>query len=97
MGGSYRPYTSLVGDYLLVKKKLIEITWRDIVEEAGWVDDKDHEEIHILKTYGLLISKTKNTVTIANTYDPELKMWGGRNKFPRGCISNIRVVEIVDL
>lgn len=77
------------------KLKLVELTWRDIVEEAGWIDDEDHEDIHILKTYGLLVYKGKETVTIANTYDPELKKWGGRNKFPRGCISNIRLITTI--
>lgn len=80
-----------------MKKKLVSIHWRDIVEEAGWVDDDDHESIHPLITYGLLIQKTKNTVTIANTYDPELKKWGGRNKFPRGCISEIKLIAEVEV
>ena len=80
-----------------MKKKLVEIIWRDIVEEAGWVDDDDHEKIHSIKTYGLLIQKTPDTVTIGNTYDPELKKWSGRNKFPRGCISKITVIDVVDV
>lgn len=80
-----------------MKKKLVCIHWRDIVEEAGWVDDDDHESIHPLKSYGLLVCKGKDTVTIANTYDPELKKWGGRNKFPRGCISKIETVCVVDI
>lgn len=80
-----------------MKKKLVEIVWKDIVEEAGWIEDEDHDKLHEIKTYGLLVSKTKDVVTIANTYDSELKKWGGRNKFPRGCILQINIVATVEV
>lgn len=85
-----------------MKKRLVEIHWHDIVEEAGWVDDDDHDILHSLKTYGIYIGTFKERktgipiVVIANTYDPELKKWGGRNKIPKGCIMSMTTICTID-
>ena len=86
-----------------MKNKLVEIHWHDILEEAGWVDDFDHDTLHPLKTYGLYIGTYKERTTgmkivvIANTYDPELKQWGGRNKIPKGCILKMKTICTVEV
>ena len=86
-----------------MKKRLIEIVWHDIEEEAGWVDDEDHDILHKIKTYGIYIGTYKvratgmKIVVIGNTYDPELKKWGGRNKIPKGCILEINTISKIDI
>lgn len=86
-----------------MKKRLVEIIWHDILEEAGWVEDEDHDELHSIKTYGIYIGTFKErktgikVVAIGNTYDPELKQWGGRNKIPKGCILKINTICKIDI
>ena len=76
------------------KLKLVEIEWQDIEEHAGW-QEVDQRPLVILKSYGLLVSKTRWHITIANCYDPETTNFSGVHKYPKGCILNMRVIEVI--
>jgi hypothetical protein len=84
-------------DGFCMKKKIVEIKWRDPTIDAGWVDEDHEKPLPIMRTYGILISKTKEQVVIGGTYDREQKKYADRTKFPLGCVVEIRVIETVDL
>lgn len=79
-----------------MKKKLVEISWQDPTIDAGWVEDDHDTKLPLMKSYGLLISKTKTQVSIGGTYDAREKKYADRTKFPSGCIVAIRVIEVID-
>lgn len=79
------------------KIKLVEISWIDAEQSSGWSHDdpKDDKPI-IIKTYGLLVRKTKDWVIHADSYLPDTKTWGGRGKIPTGMVRKIKVITIVE-
>jgi len=81
-----------------MKKKLVEIHWIDAEAEAGWSeDDPAKDKPTILKTYGLLVRKTKDWVIHADTYIPETKVWGGKGKIPAGMVKKVKTLMTVDV
>jgi len=81
------------------EKKLVIVTWRDILSCSGWEkpDDVDCPEF---LTVGWLISEDNDTVKIASTLDPTdsigeakgevLPVPYGITAFPKGCVINIK-------
>lgn len=81
-----------------MKKKLIEIHWIDAETEAGWsYDDPEKDNPVIIKTYGLLVRKTKDWVIHADTYLPDTKAWGNKGKIPAGMVVKIKTIATVDV
>ena len=80
-----------------IKKKLVEIHWVDAEAEAGWSrDDPRDDKPVILKTYGLLVRKTKDWVIHADTFIPDTGHWGGKGKIPVGMVKKIKVIAVVE-
>ena len=50
-----------------------------------------------MKTYGILISNTKEQVCVGGSYDASTKKYADRSKFPKGCVIGIRVIEVVNI
>ena len=80
-----------------MKKKIVEITWRDPTIEPGWTEDDHAKLLPYIKSYGILISKTTKQVVIGGSYGASDGKYADRTKFPAGCVENIRVIETVDL
>lgn len=82
---------------LIMKKKIVEVTWQDPAIDPGWIEKDDHhEELPDFKTYGILIRRSPHVV-LAGAYDPSSKTYCDRSKFPKGCIKSIKVIAVVDL
>jgi hypothetical protein len=81
-----------------VRKKIVEVSWVDPTTEAGWIEDDNHTQpLPTLKSYGILVSKSKKLVVLAGSYDPDQKKYADRFKWPTGCVKDIRVIEEVEL
>ena len=81
-----------------MKKKLIEISWIDAEGHAGWSHDDPNEDTPIiLKTYGLLVRKTKDWIIHADSFDPQSKTWSGKGKIPMGMVKKIKTLMTVDI
>ena len=75
--------------------KLVEVTWVDPTIDAGWQEDDHEAPLTELKSYGILVSNTEKQVCIAGTYDPEEQKYADRTRFPKGCVIEIRDIEIL--
>lgn len=76
------------------KNTLIEVTWNDIIEEAGWTEEKDIDDsLFECKTLGYFFKRTDKQLIISCTVATSGKM---RNftKIPFGCITNIRLLSV---
>ena len=76
------------------KNTLIQVTWNDIIEEAGWTEEKDIDDsLYECKTLGYFFKKTDKQLIISCTVATSGKT---RNftKIPLGCIENIRVLTV---
>ena len=81
------------------EKKLVIITWRDILSCSGW-EKLDDVECPEFITVGWLISQDDDTIKIASTLDPTdsigeakgevLPIPYGITAFPKGCVINIK-------
>lgn len=81
-----------------MKKKLVEISWIDArAHEAGWTHDNPDDKPTVLKTYGLLVRKTKDVVVHASTFDPDTGAWSERAEIPTGMVIKIRTIETVEV
>ena len=80
-----------------MKKKIVEVSWRDPTIDSGWVDDDHNKILPIIRTYGILISKNKSQVVLAGTFDAKENKYADRSKIPTGCVSGIRLIEVIDL
>ena len=73
--------------------QLVEVSWLDSYTESGWAE---HEPEKILsKTYGLLIEKNNDWVSLAMT--KEEGYWGNLWYIPAKNVENIRVIEILKI
>jgi len=79
-----------------VRKKLVEIVWVDIQSDAGWQDLPD-KELHPIKTFAILVRKTKTEYLLASTYDSEVKKYGDLHRFPKGVVQSCTVISMVDI
>ena len=81
------------------EKKLVIVTWRDIISCSGW-ERADDVACPELISVGWLISDDGNTIKIASTLDPTdsvgeakgevLPVPYGITAFPKGCIINVK-------
>lgn len=72
--------------------KIVEVSWQDPTIDAGWQEDDHETTLSTMKSYGILLSDTKKQVCIAGTYDAEEKKYADRSRFPKGCVTNIKVL-----
>jgi hypothetical protein len=73
--------------------KLVEVSWLDSYTESGWAK---HEPKKVLsKTYGLLIEKNTDWVSLAMT--KEEGYWGNLWYIPTESVENIRVIEVLEI
>ena len=73
------------------KIKLVEIHWIDAEGHAGWSQDNpDDDKPIVIKTYGLLVRRTKQWIIHADTYLPDTKEWGGKGKIPAGMVKKVK-------
>ena len=68
---------------------LVEVAWIDAYTEAGW-SEYEPEKVET-KTYGLLVKKTRDWVTLAMTR--EKNYWGNLWHIPTKNVVNIRPIE----
>tara|TARA_R100001530_G_scaffold122547_1_gene90201 strand:+ start:139 stop:456 length:318 start_codon:yes stop_codon:yes gene_type:complete len=68
---------------------LVEVSWIDSFTDGGW-NEYAPETIET-KTYGLLVKKTKDWVTLAMT--KEKGYWGNLWYIPNKNVTNIRPIE----
>ena len=68
---------------------LVEVSWIDSYTEAGW-SEYAPEKVET-KTYGLLVKKTRDWVTLAMTQ--EKNYWGNLWYIPTKNVVNIRPIE----
>lgn len=81
-----------------MKKKLVEVLWKDPTIEAGWVEDDHNKPLPILHSYGVLIHKG-DMVVIAGTISPseKEKRYADRTKFPKGCVIEIKELGTIEV
>jgi len=68
---------------------LVEVSWIDSYTDGGWAE-YEPEKVET-KTYGLLVKKTKDWVTLAMT--KEKGYWGNLWYIPTKNVVNIRPIE----
>jgi len=68
---------------------LVEVSWIDSYTDGGWAEYAP-EKVET-KTYGLLVKKTKDWVTLAMT--KEKGYWGNLWYIPTKNVVNIRPIE----
>lgn len=80
----------------VVKKKLVEVIWVDPETDGGWHEDDHDGPMPRLYTYGLLVRKTKDRLTIASGWDPARGNWSDLMRFPIGTVVKINVIKTVE-
>ena len=78
---------------------LIEVTWVDADINGGWHthDPKKDDELEYLRSYGLLVSKGKNYLTISHAFNKGSADWLGKHRIPLKWIKEIKVIKNVPL
>jgi len=71
---------------------LVEVSWIDSYTEAGW-SEYEPEKVET-KTYGLLVKKTRDWVTLAMTR--ERNYWGNLWYIPTKNVVTIRPIETIE-
>jgi len=78
-------------------KPLVIVEWRDIIATSGWEQDIS---CPTLFTLGWLISQDDDTITIANTLDPDDFMgenrppvYYGLHAFPSGAVVEVHHIQ----
>ncbi len=73
---------------------LVEVLWHDSFIEGEWKDyAKPTEEDSLTATYGLLVSKDRQWVTLAMTHVPgKSPYWGSLWHIPRGMVKAINTL-----
>lgn len=74
---------------------LVAVHWLDACTEAGWVDTAK-PDMHLVVTYGLLVSKTKEWVTLAQTHIPGEKSegyWGNLWYIPGNMVKKVITIQ----
>jgi len=75
------------------KIKIVQVMWEDITSQPGWVDEEDADiQTCMCTSVGVLIAKTKQHITIAQTY-ADAGMWGNVKKIPTGVVRKIKVLK----
>jgi len=76
------------------KIPIVVIHWLDADAESGWseYDEIEDQRIHYMQTVGLLVSKGKNFVVHADTYNPWGNQWSGKGKIPRSWVKKIETL-----
>lgn len=81
-----------------MKKKLVCISWIDADSTSGWTADRpENDKAVILKTYGLLVRRTKLWVIHADTFDRESNHWSGLGRIPVGIVRSVKTIALVDV
>ncbi len=76
------------------KDTLIQVTWNDIVEDAGWTEEKDITDApYKAVSLGYFLKKTDQQLFMSCTRATDGKT---RNytKIPLGCITEIRLLHL---
>ena len=71
---------------------LVEVSWIDSYTEAGW-SEYNPEKVET-KTYGILVKKTREWVTLAMTR--EKNYWGNLWYIPTKNVVSIRSIETIE-
>ena len=78
-------------------KQLLAVTWHDSFIQGEWVEyTKPKDEDSLVTTYGLLVAKNRQWLTLAMTYVAgKAPYWGCLWSIPRRNVVSIRVIETV--
>jgi hypothetical protein len=75
-----------------LKYQLVEVTWDDATELAGWEDGPEAPKPCLVKSVGYLVHKCRNYVIIAQDLSHD-GMKHGRGQIPRGCVKRIQILK----
>jgi len=71
-----------------MKKKIVKIEWLDASSEGSpWTNEENLSGLVRATTIGILIKKTKDTVTISHTRCPDGEL-AGVFHIPKGCVTS---------
>lgn len=73
--------------------RLVEVSWIDAYTEGGWAEYA--QETLETKTYGLLVKKTREWLTLAMS--KEKGYWGNLWYIPTKNINNVRIIEEISI
>ena len=71
--------------------KHVVIKWLDSCEKHGWTAKNDAPSTCEIRSKGLLVKKTKKTVTIATSYCKEFNQFLSPLSIPRSAITKMKV------
>ena len=87
------------------EKRLVEITWKDIIQCSGWEKVGDVNAPKFISV-GWLISRDAEQIKIASTLDYDDAFDDAKDEantvpygitaFPAGCVSGIKFLQLVD-
>ena len=87
------------------EKRLVEITWKDIIQCSGWEKAADVNTPKFISV-GWLISRDAEQIKIASTLDYDDAFDDAKDEakpvpygitaFPAGCVSGIKFLQLVD-
>lgn len=80
-----------------MKRKLVEITWTDADGESGWSDYDPKDKLPVIKTFGILVDKNDKQVVHADSYCHESCRWSGLGRIPKGMVSKIKTIAVVEV
>ena len=70
-----------------MKMKIVKLIWHDACDDEPWTNIKTLKPLVEVTTVGLLVRKTKEVVSVANSmYGSQV---GGIIHIPRGCVKSI--------
>ena len=78
------------------KIRLVCVVWQDAETSPGWFHHDPKEKICPVKSYGLLVARDKDAVTLASTFDPETGKWCDKIKIPTGMVKSVKTIASVD-
>ena len=83
------------------KEKIVEITWRDILQSSGWEKSEDVNAPQF-KSVGWLVSQDETQIKIASTLDYAATFGDSKDEakpvaygitaFPPGCVEYIKFI-----
>jgi len=78
-------------------KKLIAVTWHDSFIQGEWAEySKPKNSDSLVTTYGLLVAKNRQWLTLAMTFVAgKAPYWGCLWSIPRRNVVSIREIEVV--
>jgi len=82
-----------------MKLKVVEVTFYDVENGAGWHDwsAKSLKEIAPLKAAGYLVHRDNDWLVLAFTYNPSAKDWCGSFSIPAGMVKSVRVIKTTEV